>query len=772
MLLEGLNWFWVRFRPREGWLSFFLLLAVVIVLAAAVLDVAWVPEQRVVAAAAPLGLLLGAVLAKRPIPAWLGWLLIALYGLLIAVLTVADLWPPVRLLAGDWAALRLYWLENGARFYERGASWAAAVFAGGRSNETVPFAMGMGLIAWFLSAYLGWSAYRGRQPLLALTLMGLIIALNGYYGRAPLAWAAAFIGLAVVATAVFHFADLEQGWASRGVDYATQLRIDLILYAAGTGIALLAFSLLVPTVRANRLAGLLVGSERVAALEESLDRAFGGVDVARERLPAPGTPGGSGVLPRAFLLGDAPQLERIVMMTAEVALIDGPPGADAALARHWRALTYAAYTGRGWALAPTRAEAFRAGEALPLPYAKSQMYLRQRVQWRYDRRSVRYALGDALRLDHAATAYWVDRVDLARVSGGEIAYEIVSRHSAAGAEELRAVTRAGVPPAISRRYTQLPETLPERVGELAQRTAGDAGTPYDQALALERFLRQYPYSLEVPLPPADVDVVDYFLFDLQAGYCDYYASAMVVMARSLGLPARFASGFLAQEADEEGVQTVRQIDGHSWAEIYFAGYGWVAFEPTAAFSSPQAARSGEEGDQAVTALPEAEEAAAIPERDPAPRGDAGRWAALALLGGGATLLYLLIRRQRALRGLDDIQQAYSRLRANAGRLGREPAAGETPFEFEGRLQEELAQLARGKGAAGPAAAIKGPAAELTALFAEHQYSEHPPEKGQEAQRLWRRMRRPFWRLRLRKMVGLEGAGEKKEASGELQDRYQ
>jgi transglutaminase-like putative cysteine protease len=103
-------------------------------------------------------------------------------------------------------------------------------------------------------------------------------------------------------------------------------------------------------------------------------------------------------------------------------------------------------------------------------------------------------------------------------------------------------------------------------------------------------LRQYPYSLEVTGPPPNVDPVAYFLFELQAGYCDYYASAMVVMARSLGLPARMGVGYLAQPADEAGVQTIRQLHGHSWAEIYFAGVGWVEFEPTGSFDSPRDAR--------------------------------------------------------------------------------------------------------------------------------------------------------------------------------------
>src|SRR5690606_5521773 len=107
----------------------------------------------------------------------------------------------------------------------------------------------------------------------------------------------------------------------------------------------------------------------------------------------------------------------------------------------------------------------------------------------------------------------------------------------------------------------------------AQITRGTS-TPYEAAKAIEAFLRQYPYSLEVPPPPTGRDPVDFFLFELQRGYCDYYASAMVVLARSVGLPARMVIGYHAQPPGEDGVQIVYHINAHSWAEIFLGEYGW------------------------------------------------------------------------------------------------------------------------------------------------------------------------------------------------------
>ena len=750
MLLEAATWLWNTFRPREGWLSLFLLIGVIVVLNMAILDVGWVPEDGVVIPATLLGFLLGMLLAKRPTPSWMAWLLITLYGLLIVALTLGRLWPPLHLLFNDWPALRLYWLENGEQFVERAWSWITAVSVGGRSNETIIFAMLLGVAAWFLAAYLGWSAYRQRQPLLGLTLMGLLIAINGYYGAAAIELAAVFVGLAVLATAVFRFAQLEYSWEKRFVDYSTQIRLDSIFYAAGIGIALLALSFLLPSFRVNRVAGFFLGNENVAALEERLDRAFGGVEVPRERPLPPGQPGGSGILPRAFLVGNAPELEKIIMMTAGAELLDGPPGAAVQDARHWRTLSYETYTGRGWSLSEERDEKYSPNEPLPLAPAQSQMHIRQRVHWRYDNRSARYTLGFPVVLDHAVTAYWRDRTDLVRVTAvRQNQYELVSRLSAATPQELRSATKEGVHPAILRRYLQLPDTVPQRVHGLAREVAGDKETPYDQALALERFLRQYDYSLDVPFPPPQADVVDFFLFDLQEGYCDYYASAMVVMARSLGLPARLASGFLAQEADEEGVQTLRQINSHAWAEVYFDDYGWVEFEPTAAFASPHAPRLQGDPPQTVPQLPEpAPQTAPLPDREPEARPLLWPWfaagAALLIVVGYA--VWRQVRRKQA--GLDDVQVAFARLQDQAHKLGQELPPGQTPFEFNDLFQERLSGYQERTRLGAEAEELRDPAAELTTIFAAHQYSEHPPDKAHRAQKLWRQIRRPLWRLRI------------------------
>ena len=751
MALELTGRFLDRYRPREGWLSLLLLLCLVLVVNTAVRAAGWVPEDTVVLPAALGGLLLAALLAKRPLGDAAAWTLITLYGLLLVVLTLGKLWPPLGML-GDWPALRAYWLENGALFIERVGGWYQALAAGGRSNETVVFALLLGLLAWFLAAYLGWSAYRQRQPLPGLLLLGLLVALNGYYGAAPIEYAAFFVGLAVLITAVFYFASLEQGWEQRMVDYSTQIRWELVLYAGSVGVTLLALAFLLPAMRLNRAASWLLGNENVRALEETFDRAFGGVEVARDRPIPAGQPGGAGILPRAFLIGNAPELSEIVMMTAEAEILSGPPGTAVEQARHWRALSYERYTGRGWTMGGDETPRLvRAGETVPLPPAGPVSEIRQSVHWRYDNRIVRYTLGEPLLFDHVVRAYFRgDDFSHAAAVEQQNTYEAVSRLSAATEEALRTAVADAVPFAIRRRYTALPGTLPERVRSLAAEVAGEEATPYDQALALESFLRQYPYSLDVALPPAGTDVVDFFLFEQQAGYCDYYASAMVVMARSLGLPARLATGFLAQEPDEEGQQTMHQIDAHAWAEVYFAGFGWVEFEPTASFPSPREAGGAVPATQTSAPVPPPIPAAQAAEQ--APQALPWRWIASAVLLAAAGAASLVRRARRRGPALDPVQRAYGSLQTGAVALGQELSPGQTPYEFEAALEARLEALEKKPRSDDQASGLRSAAHELTALFVAHQYSPNPPDAGSQARRLWGAIRRPMWRLRLRRVL--------------------
>ena len=136
---------------------------------------------------------------------------------------------------------------------------------------------------------------------------------------------------------------------------------------------------------------------------------------------------------------------------------------------------------------------------------------------------------------------------------------------------------------IADRYLQLPNDFPETVRDLARELTLDEQNPYDMALAIRRHLVKLPYSLDVKLPPKGQDWVEFFLLDQRRGYCQNYASAMITMLRSLGVPSRLVVGFAPGVRDRErGVWEVQSRHYHAWPEVFFPEYGWVEFEPTPA----------------------------------------------------------------------------------------------------------------------------------------------------------------------------------------------
>lgn len=146
-----------------------------------------------------------------------------------------------------------------------------------------------------------------------------------------------------------------------------------------------------------------------------------------------------------------------------------------------------------------------------------------------------------------------------------------------------AVREAGTdyPASIRDTYLQLPE-LDSRIPDLAREITAHESNPYDKARAIEDYLRShYGYTLELTGPAQGGDPLAYFLFQRRAGHCEYFASAMTVMLRTLDIPSRYINGFQTGEYnDVAGDFVVRASDAHSWVEAYFPGFGWLTFDPT------------------------------------------------------------------------------------------------------------------------------------------------------------------------------------------------
>ncbi|MCA9983119.1 MAG: transglutaminase domain-containing protein, partial [Anaerolineales bacterium] len=684
-------WLWRRLRPRAGWITFALLLVAVMTVAGSIQTAAWVRELDSTYTIAFWALILTLVLVQRGVRGWFAAPLLAGYGIVLITIVLSKAWPSAQIWSG-WPASAVHIRLNLILYWTRLQTWIEAAQAGRSTRETIFFATLILALLWLLTCLAVWSSLRWYKPLHALSLLGLALLINNYYGDVSYVAAGVFVLVTVLLTTVIHFDALVLRWQAAGVDYSDEIRIEMLGLAAAIAVVLVMVAALLPAIPYRDLSRAFRRSESVNQAEETLGRVFAGV----EQPAAGGSSGGGsqpGVFPRAFLLGNAPELHETAVLAAQT---DAPIPAG----YHWRGLSYDIYAGSGWSRSAEADVTVLAGAELGWTPVADTLRLRQTVIWAEEAApGLALTIGRPLTFDQPVTAHWRGPDDLAYIGAVDSRYEVTSALPRLSAAGLRAATLAGVPADLLQHYTTLPATVPDRVHELAEEITGRYNNPYAQAGAIEAFLRQYTYSLAPgTLPPAGRDPVDYFLFDLKQGYCDYYASAMVVLARSAGLPARFATGYNVQPADASGTQTVYQINAHSWAEIYFAGYGWVEFEPTSGFAQLPPA-----GEQTASSNP-LDDPFALPDEflgsvPPIPTDTEAALSSWWFVGGILLLLGLagagwyLWGRQPA--GVDGYSYAYGRLRGHWGQVAGEADPSLTPLEFGGLLEEAMVELRAG-----------------------------------------------------------------------------
>lgn len=273
---------------------------------------------------------------------------------------------------------------------------------------------------------------------------------------------------------------------------------------------------------------------------------------------------------------------------------------------------------------------------------------------------------------------------------------------------------------VSEAFTDVPSDLPDIVRELAAEVTADAETPFEQAVALQDWFRDeggFTYSLDTAESGSGYEALTSFLSDDpggRTGYCEQFASAMAVMARLQGIPARVAIGFLHPQPTGPNTWTYSSDDMHAWPELYFDGVGWVRFEPTPAgraenVPSYTIVRDSPEVEASDPAAPEGGSASALPNDRPtqerqeagesaAPTGGGGgSWwpAALAVTALAALAVTLLTpslvrrrRRQRRL-GTGEVEDAWLELRDSAIDLGVTWPAGRSPRATRDRLVDHL-----------------------------------------------------------------------------------
>jgi len=293
-------------------------------------------------------------------------------------------------------------------------------------------------------------------------------------------------------------------------------------------------------------------------------------------------------------------------------------------------------------------------------------------------------------------------------------YTVVSRRPRVTEDVLRRAPAelAAPPPGFLARYTQLP-AVPRRVVDLASQVTAGSAAVYDKVRALELWMsRNTTYTLDIPPLPEGADAVEQFLFLDRKGFCEQIATSLVVMLRSLGIPARLGVGYTPGERDPfTGLYQVRASNAHAWAEVYFPNVGWQAFDPTAevplAGNSAAPANAPDVLSFLSGRLPE------VP-----------RWAPLAALGlVPVALAGMLIaaarewrRRRRRIRARSWAATWVDRLEAAGEKHGRPRERWETTREYADALRGSLLADARL-----PAAA---------AILEAEQFSDQPVDQAQ------------------------------------------
>lgn len=629
-------------------------------------------------------------------------------------------------------------------------TWLAAVSAPGGQPDPIMssfvFVFAMALLLWLISYVSVWFVVRYVSWWGAVLPSGfaLLVALfNGSQRQAI--YLVFFLFCALLLAARTYVALQEDHWRAHGIGFSSDMRLDVLRDGLLVALLVIAFGWLAPTdVGSSPLKGAL---SRLASansqMNAQLTRWFPSV-----RLPARG---GGASFGNQLPLGGSISLNQNPVFDAR---IEGGP-----LPRYFRMAVFDRYDGQTWHRQPN---AVRDGEAGALDLA--QDYARtvpvtQTIQPFLPAVTQLYAAPQPERFSIPVRAAVADGPGIGDVLAvesraplitGQNTYAVVSRVTEADVVGLKSASD-GDPEWVRERYLTLPSSLPQRVVDLARQIVADADATnrFEAVEAIEAYLRQIPYSERISQPPADQDRVDWFLFDEQRGYCDYYASSFVLLARAVGVPARFVAGYsLASRPEPDGDWRMRNSDAHTWPEVFFPNYGWIEFEPTAADREIERPRLLADG--AATPTPRA--TAGGPNQDPTPETQdgflnpdrpanrAGQPGAapvdrrplvlslagvLALLAGllGAAFLW-----RRPLRGLSVAERAFAQLVRLAGLMGLAPRAVETPFEYGRRISGAIPDAA-------------GEISTITAAFVRERYAHRSgPEDAFILQRAWMRVR--------------------------------
>ncbi len=575
---------WAR-RTLQTWHTMFVqgdittlivALALLIMPALALNAAGWPLAMNTIIPVIILSVLFGFLLSRSYYNELLALFMSAIYGICF-VLLIASINEPGNLGEGAYSV------------FSRLFHWIVDASSGGINQDDLVFTLLVAGLFWFLGYNIAWHIFRVDRVWRAILPPALILTTNSVYysGSVDLnRYLIGFVFLSLLLVVRSNLDAREWNWYVNGIRVPRRLRQQFFSMGIVLSIVVMLIAWGLPTAnlqdRLNRFQDFLQAAP-LTQISEFWNRLFSSIET-------------QGPTTTDYYGGDSLELGGAIKLGNQtVFIVNAPLGHR----YYWRSRVFDIYDAGRWTSA---ADTRLTDPEVPLDivYDPAMMGGRTQVEQTFtmglSASRIIYAAPQPIRVDLPT------RTDLrygpAPVSSMNVSvirplkvmyrgdkYTVTSLVSSATASELR---QAGsdYPQWIKDLYLPYSPSITPRTIQLAQQIVNEANAtnPYDQAHAIETWLRQnIAYNESIPEPPSGRDPVDWLLFDEKQGYCNYYASAMVVMLRSLGVPTRMGAGFAQGEySDKEQGFVVRERDAHTWVEAFFPGFGWIEFEPTAA----------------------------------------------------------------------------------------------------------------------------------------------------------------------------------------------
>jgi transglutaminase-like putative cysteine protease len=560
----------MRYRPRleEGWTTLLLLVAMIMVASIAIMQTELIIGLDIVPMSAMLGLAAGVALAKSKFKDGTAHMFALIFGLFTIFYLVGLILPE-----------ELVWRERVFNILSRQATWFQKAFSGGTSRDGMIFVIQTTAVYWLLGYTAAWYTFRYPRLWRAVVPTGLVLMSVVYYynGPRPLLWyLAAFTVLSLLFAARTHLAAQESNWRATSVRYERGIWFDFLRAAFLVAIFVLFLSWSLPTLSASTSVNDALSSTQGPwrEFQDDWTRLFASLRSAT-----------ADPYEDSLFLGGPRTVGNTLIMDVKV-----PRQLPNV---YWQAIAYDTYEDGGWRIDDTTETRlhFPDDGALELPPSWARDVVPQTVVNYLPNSSFIYAAPEVVETDRQmfveSTRDDQDKELVSSVRSRYILrkgdrYEVSSRVSIADAESLRS-SSTFYPDWVSERYLQVPDSITPETISLAEELAAPHDSPFDKSIAVRDYLRNnITYNDQIDAPPEGAEPVHHTLFVTQEGYCNYYASAMTVMLRSQGVPARVVSGYAQGEYDETSQSyRVRASNAHTWVEVYFPQYGWIQFEPTA-----------------------------------------------------------------------------------------------------------------------------------------------------------------------------------------------